>query len=160
MPQSPYPILFTWIVILTVSAVLGTAAQLLRPHPLPWMESRAGRLHKMATELDIPTATPESVQQAIDSGSCLIFDARPPELFAQGHLPTALSFPNADRDRFYQDFAPILTPDQEIVVYCSESACDDALELAKFLRRMGHEHITLFTGGIAEWTDRRFPLAQ
>jgi len=160
MPPHPTPLISTWGAIICVALGLGSASQRLRPNPLPWIESRANLVQEKAFSIGIPTNTAEEVHRILDEGTHLVLDARPPELFAMGHLPTSLSFPYALRDQAYQDFAPILTPDQRIIVYCSESTCDEALELGRWLKEMGHENTTLFIGGVAEWMEMGYPLSR
>jgi rhodanese-related sulfurtransferase len=46
---------------------------------------------------------------------------------------------------------------KEIVVYCSQESCDDALKLAKKLREAGFTRVSAFTGGFRAWDEAGYP---
>jgi hypothetical protein len=87
----------------------------------------------------------------LEEGSWLVFDARKPEEYRTGHLPNALSFPYASRNAAFKEWSPILEKDQKVIVYCSSKKCDDALNLALFLREFGLTEVILFIDGIEGW---------
>jgi rhodanese-related sulfurtransferase len=46
---------------------------------------------------------------------------------------------------------------RELVVYCSQESCDDALKLAKKLRAAGFTRVMAFTGGFRAWDEAGYP---
>jgi rhodanese-related sulfurtransferase len=40
---------------------------------------------------------------------------------------------------------------ENIITYCSNSDCDEGLELALLLRQAGYTRVALFAGGLNEW---------
>ena len=46
---------------------------------------------------------------------------------------------------------------RELVVYCSQESCDDALKLSKKLREAGFTRVLAFTGGFRAWDEAGYP---
>ena len=92
------------------------------------------------------------------AGEVLVLDARLPGDFDSGHLPGAVSFPNASRSEAFYELAALLQPEQALLVYCSGKTCDDALQLALFLREQGSKKIHLFADGFPAWKEAGLPI--
>ncbi len=104
-----------------------------------------------ASSKGIPLVSLDKMVKVTESEDYIIFDARKPSDYEAGHLPKALSFPNESRNESLKDWAMILQPDQKVLVYCSSRKCDDALQLALFLREFGVAQVELFAEGIEGW---------
>jgi rhodanese-related sulfurtransferase len=88
----------------------------------------------------------------------LVFDARKPSEYQMGHLPGAISFPFEAKDQVFAEWAAILQPDQKVLVYCSSRKCDDALNLALYLREFGVKEIAVFGEGVEGWKNAELPM--
>jgi rhodanese-related sulfurtransferase len=66
----------------------------------------------------IPEITREELQRRLHDPSLVLVDVLPPDTYAAGHIPRALSLPLAEMFTH----APELLPDRaaEIVVYCAK----------------------------------------
>lgn len=104
-----------------------------------------------ASSKGIPIASLDKMVKVIESEDYIIFDARKPSDYEAGHIPKAISFPYESKNEGLKDWAVILQPDQKVLVYCSSRKCDDALQLALFLREFGVAHVELFAEGIEGW---------
>jgi rhodanese-related sulfurtransferase len=90
-------------------------------------------------------------------GRALFIDARPPDEYAELHVPKALNLPPS---LIKADGAKILAgipKDQEIVVYCSQASCDLSLEVAEKLQALGFTHVQAFMGGFRVWDEAGYP---
>lgn len=150
MQQRPLAQL-AWILI--AAAALGTAAQLLSPTRIPWREAWSARAQNKALAVGLAIADTDQAKAFVEAGATLIFDARSPQDFDAGHLPGAWSFPDAMRVEKYPDYAEILMPEQQILVYCSGQTCDESIELCLFLREQGHTNLVLYLGGFHDWQE-------
>ena len=139
--------------LLAVAAVLGLAANLLRPAAtrLPWVGDWAHHVENLAFRAGVPVAFLEGARTRVGAADAIVFDARIPEQYAAGHLPGAFNLPLADVERQLAAHAAQLRPDTPILVYCGGADCTDALELALKLRELGFSDLTLYPGGYAEW---------
>jgi rhodanese-related sulfurtransferase len=76
--------------------------------------------------------------------------------YGRGHLPGALNLPHEQ----VRALAPIVVPDKaaELVVYCTDRACQNSKIAATALVSMGYRNVSVFPGGKQEWTDAGLPL--
>lgn len=100
-------------------------------------------------EPDIPAVSRDAVAAGVRSGSTVLVEALPEEVFATGHLPGALNI----RPRRCAELAPLLLPDQdaEVVVYCGSDSCDASLRVARGLRELGYRNVSRYVGGKEDW---------
>ena len=98
------------------------------------------------------------VHEAISSGTqdFILFDARGPELYAQGHVPGAVNMPHRKivevKLRDYPD-------DTLFVVYCAGPHCNGAHRAAYRLAKLGRP-VKLMIGGVTGWLDEGFSLVR
>lgn len=93
----------------------------------------------------------EEAKRVVESGARII-DARRKEDYTEGHIPGAILFDYYDMGSYRDQVLPLLSPEQEIMVYCSEVSCDDSELLAKELYLLGYAKLLVFKGGFAEWS--------
>src|SRR5205085_10889323 len=68
------------------------------------------------------------------------------------HIPGSLHFPTL------QEARASLSPGDEIVVYCSSSACTASVSAYQYLVRHGYTQVRRYAGGILEWEEAGYPL--
>ena len=83
----------------------------------------------------------------------LVLDVRPPEEYAAGHVPGALSVPVAELKRRLKE----LPKDKEIVAYCRGSFCAFAPEAARYLDRKGYR-TRILDAGLPDWEAAGLPV--
>jgi rhodanese-related sulfurtransferase len=91
--------------------------------------------------------------EAGDPGFVLL-DVRSPDLFAAGHVPTAVNLPHRRlTDRALASYSA----DTLFVVYCSGPHCNGADRAAVRLARLGRP-VKKMIGGVEGWKDEGFAL--
>lgn len=88
-----------------------------------------------------------------DDGSVLILDVRPPEEYAAGHIPGAISVPLTDLEARLEG----LPSDAEVVAYCRGRYCVMAPQALGLLRRHGFNARRL-QDGLPEWRRAGLPV--
>ena len=83
----------------------------------------------------------------------LVLDVRPPEEYAAGHVPGAVSVPVAVLKRRLKE----LPKDKEIVAYCRGSFCAFAPEAARYLDRKGYR-TRILDAGLPDWEAAGLPV--
>ena len=83
----------------------------------------------------------------------LVLDVRPPEEYAAGHVPGALSVPVAELKRRLKE----LPKNKEIVAYCRGSFCAFAPEAARYLDRKGYR-TRILDAGLPDWEAAGLPV--
>jgi len=94
-------------------------------------------------ELEPITIT--ELDRRLRDGSVTLIDVRPPEEFAAGHIPGAISMP---LDRLAR--RPTLAKGREVIAYCRGRYCVYAVEAVEILRRRGYR-ARRFEGGLPGW---------
>lgn len=84
----------------------------------------------------------------------VLFDVRSPELYANGHVPGAISMPHGKIVEVKMREYPI---DTLFVVYCAGPHCNGAHRGALRLARLGRP-VKLMIGGVTGWVDEGFAL--
>ena len=89
----------------------------------------------------------------LGAGEVTVLDVRPPDEYAAGHIPGAISMPVGEIERRFTE----LPSDGEVVVYCRGPYCGYAVHGVEVLRRLGYRARRL-EDGIPDWTLRGLPV--
>ena len=85
----------------------------------------------------------------------VLLDVRSPDLFAEGHVPGAVSLPHG---RIVERNLEQWPADTLFVVYCAGPHCNGADKAALRLARLGRP-VKKMIGGVTGWLDEGFALA-
>lgn len=157
----------------TSALIIGLLINQIRNEPLPLIyASKQARIDAAVRTVEVgthsfpATGTTEPVPIGLDelkvlveSGNALILDARPEIFYRLGHIPGALSLP---REAFKEEYATqrdVLEArrDRPVVVYCSNSACEDSQLVADSLVKLDFKKVLIYKGGWSEWTGNGLP---
>ena len=72
--------------------------------------------------------------------------------YQMSHIPGSLNITNMEKAR------ELLDPEDDIVVYCSDTNCLASRAAYHYLTRNGFTHVRRFSGGLAEWQAAGYPL--
>lgn len=98
------------------------------------------------------------MRELVGSGALLI-DARDATLYAEGHLPGALSLPLGEVEAQLLQFRQRTAVASTLVVYCNGYGCPDSFDLGVRLLNEGFADVRVFEGGFPEWRDAGLPIA-
>jgi len=101
---------------------------------------------------------PELVRQIIRNKERIVLDVRPREIYDQGHLPSALSYPLMDFDEIIGRILGSLKRESAILVYCSSVECTDSHTFAERLKKLRYNNIKVFSGGYRQWQEKGFEI--
>lgn len=87
----------------------------------------------------------------------LFVDARKAEEYQELHVQGAVNVPPETWPELPASELMKMAKTQELVIYCSQESCDDALKLAKKLRAAGFIRVMAFTGGFRAWDEAGYP---
>lgn len=137
--------------VLLPALIFGSIANVVTPSRIPWVRNWGSYVSGQAQEHGIRLVTLRETRAIVSAGRHIIFDARAFTDYGLGHIPSALSLPEAEMETAFEDYRMVLTPEQPILVYCSGKECDESLRLGKMLMVEGFTNIVLFPGGFTEW---------
>ena len=140
------------LVLTTIAIILAIVANFLHHRPLPFFGDWAHHLEAQAFKARIPIVDIAAARTIAATSSHLILDARSLTNYLAGHITSAISFPYEERlTSFIQNGSLLASNKRPLLVYCANQHCDDALNLAIFLREQGITNISIFLGGWETW---------
>ncbi len=72
--------------------------------------------------------------------------------FNAKHIPGSIQVDNEEKAK------KLLSPEDEIIVYCSGPNCTASIHIYNLLATAGFTNIRRFAGGLEEWEDAGYPL--
>jgi rhodanese-related sulfurtransferase len=90
-------------------------------------------------------------------GRALFIDSRPPEEYAELHVPKAINITPSMLGAGGAEKVAGLAKDREIVVYCGQVSCDLALRVAEKLQALGFTRVMAYMGGFRAWDQAGYP---
>lgn len=100
--------------------------------------------------------TRDQIKGKLDGGEdTVIVEALPLMYYQDAHLPGAFNLPHDQVDAL----APELLPDKdrEIVVYCSNLACQNSSIAANRLTALGYRNVRKYAEGKQDWIEAGLP---
>jgi rhodanese-related sulfurtransferase len=101
----------------------------------------------------------EQFRTFVEGRRVLVLDARPEIFHRLGHVPGALSLARDDFEKSYAKLKDQLekNKDQPLILYCSNTSCEDSHLVQKALSKLGYTNVSIFSGGWAVWTQAQLP---
>lgn len=162
--------LFPIWILATGALCAGLLINQFRDHPLPLlysskqqrMEAAVSRLavDPMIADFDLPQVTGlAEVAKFSKNKTGILLDARPNIFYRLGHIPGARSLSREEFEKDYRQHREFLEShrEQPLVVYCSDTSCEDSGLVAAALLRLGYHRVLLYKGGWSEWTQNQMP---
>ncbi|MDX9786622.1 MAG: rhodanese-like domain-containing protein [Desulfobacterales bacterium] len=154
-------------VIILFSAAVVTALTV--NHFSPWGIALIGNWN---TEKGVISAKPKNdvvahereigdihiVKEIYDRGGALFVDARPVEVFNEGHIAGAVPFPAGEMEERIEAFINTHAPETRIITYCSGRECEDSHILAEYLTDFGFKTVQVFVDGFPAWEKEGYPV--
>jgi rhodanese-related sulfurtransferase len=97
------------------------------------------------------------VREIAKAGGVLV-DARDGALYADGHLPGAVSLPLGEVEAQLPGFRQKVDSGKTLIAYCNGYGCPDSFDLGMRLLKEGYRDVRVFEGGLPEWRDAGLPL--
>lgn len=101
--------------------------------------------------------TTDQMKHLVKTGNALIIDARNPEAYINGHIPTAINIPFLEVFNYVETLHPI-PRDTLMIIYCEGVHCELSKNLSQFLKGMNFTRIYLYDDGIEVWNAQNLPL--
>jgi rhodanese-related sulfurtransferase len=111
-----------------------------------------------SVEASIEINNPVVIKQIVQKKERIILDARPRDIYNQGHLPSALSFPLMDFDDNIGQLLSSINRQSAILVYCSSFECTDSHTFATRLKNLKFIDVKVFSGGFRQWQEMGYEI--
>lgn len=107
---------------------------------------------------EIQINNPELIRRIVQKKERIILDVRPREIYDQGHLPSALSFPLMDFDQNLGQILGSINRQSAVLVYCSSFECTDSHTIAMRLINLRYNNVKIFSGGFRQWQEKGYKI--
>jgi rhodanese-related sulfurtransferase len=107
----------------------------------------------------VPAITRHELEAKLEAGDDLVVvEALGPTYYDEGHLPGARNLPHDRVD----ELAGAVLPDKDgfVVVYCSNTACQNSVVASRRLVELGYTHVHEYVEGKQDWIEAGLPLEQ
>jgi rhodanese-related sulfurtransferase len=145
--------------ILLTSAALSAGVNAVRPRSIPWVQDWSRQVEELAVQQNINVSPLPVALGKHRSGESIFVDARSADHFAQGHISGAVSVPFDQFEDCFSVVIDLIDSGRELVVYCRNRECDDALMLAAELQALGASNLMLYVDGIELWEEHGGPIS-
>jgi rhodanese-related sulfurtransferase len=95
------------------------------------------------------TISRTELQARIDRGDVTVVETLGPQHFEDAHLPGAVNIPHTQVARLAPEL--LLDKDATIVVYCSDTACQNSAAAQAPLRALGYTDVRKYAEGKQDW---------
>ena len=100
------------------------------------------------------------VKEAIGNGTrggakALLIDARPNPKYLSGTIPSSISIPDTQIDKFIGQMDKV-AKDKEIIVFCGGWECEKSPIVAGHLKGLGFTNVKLYQAGEPEWSSKNY----
>lgn len=99
--------------------------------------------------------TTEQLKEKLDKNDIVLIEVLDEEQFKQSHIRGAINIP---LKKIGTEAKQRFDSEQEIVVYCSNTACSASPTAAKKLRDLGFERVYDYEGGKQAWREAGLPM--
>jgi len=144
--------------ILFIAVFLGLGYNQLKSDSLPmvctWSEDPSGnQVFKNMSTISIDEAA-----SLFKNNKAFFLDARPPDIYARGHIQGALNLPWENVEDQCFNIIDNIPPDKIIITYCDGPTCHLCDFLADFLKELGYEHARALVNGWTVWNQHNLPV--
>jgi rhodanese-related sulfurtransferase len=100
------------------------------------------------------------VEEAIGNGTrkgarALLIDARPNNMYLSGTIPSSLSIPDTQIEKYIGQLDGVAM-DKEILVFCGGWGCEKSPIVAGYLKDKGYKNVKLYQAGEPEWKKKSY----
>ena len=106
--------------------------------------------------MTVKEITREELRAKLDRGEeVFLIETLGPKYYEDAHLPGAINIPHTEVDRLAAEMLPDRSV--EVVVYCSNRACQNSPHAARRLVALGYENVNDYAEGKQDWIGAGLP---
>jgi len=100
----------------------------------------------------------EEARESFFSQKVVFLDARPPELYQEGHIQSARNLPWEAVEEYFDAVMTDIPQDSLIITYCDGVNCELSKDLALELFYRGYEKVRVLVTGWGLWKENQLPI--
>jgi len=102
----------------------------------------------------------EEARESFFSQKVVFLDARPPELYQEGHIQSARNLPWEAVEEYFDAIMTNIPQDSLIITYCNGVNCSLSKDLALELFYRGYENVRVLVNGWSLWVEHQLPVSK
>jgi len=146
------------LAIVLGSAVVGVVVNHVSPRGIPLLPEPGSE--ELYLPPGVESLTVEGAYADFGAEGALFLDARPPEEYAEAHIPGSLNLPVEDYETHFLDIADQVEEAAKIVVVCSGIECADSIQVAERLLEAVEGPIYVVEDGWRAWEEAGYPVEE
>ncbi len=144
--------------LLLLAGVMAFSFNQFRAKPLPLVGEWTPQARYVSSSGESLTIPLDEAIQLYYTRKAVFLDARPAELYEQGHIAGAGNLPWEDFDAYFPKVMAGVSPDTKIITYCDGEACALSHDLALALLDKGYKKVNILSNGWTEWFNNQLPI--
>ncbi len=90
-----------------------------------------------------------------NSAKVILIDARPNQKYLAGTIPSSISIPDTEYDKYVGQLKDV-AKNKELIVYCGGWKCGKSPKVANMLKKDGFTNVKLYQAGEPQWKKRNY----
>jgi rhodanese-related sulfurtransferase len=143
---------------LLLASFIALSVNQLRPGGLPLVADWSPEAQLKLDSGDSLMIPLDEAEGLFFARSAIFLDARAGELFAEGHIASAVNLP---WDEFEQSFGRVMARiprETSLVTYCDSESCGLSKDLAMALLAKGYTNVRVLVNGWTLWQEKNLPI--
>jgi len=148
------------VAILFIAAAIGLMVNQFRTDSLALVSDWSIQAQLGEGPVQLMVISLDKAREAFLSKMAVFLDARPAEVYNQGHIRGARSLPWESVDEYFDKVMTGIPRDALIITYCDGESCSLSKDLAKELFFRGYENVHVLVNGWSRWKEAGLPVEE
>lgn len=144
--------------IVILGSILGLSCNHVRTNCLPLVGDWSPEARLVTESGDSLVISFQDAEAMYFANSAIFLDARPPDLYEEGHIAGALNLPWDEFDTRFQEILQNYSPETNFITYCDGEGCGLSRELAQAMSALGYSNVKVLVNGWTLWQNHNLPV--
>ena len=140
------------VVLIGIAMVFALATNAVSPRGIP-LRTPPAKIPEAGEFIRL-----EQAKEWWANGTAVFLDAREPVDFEAGHIANAFNLPAASFETHFEEIAPFLTPESQMVIYCDGTECELSHRVKDRLVDLGYPKGEILFDGWSVWRGAGLPI--
>ncbi len=145
-------------VVLVLALISSAIASEMKPGEV--LTKPSPKVQKLINKYKLEVVDYKYTKKAIGKGTrkgakALLIDARPNKKYMTGTIPSSISIPDTEFDKYFPQIKDV-PKNKEVIVFCGGWKCGKSPKTANMLKKKGFTNVKLYQAGEPEWKKKTY----